>query len=136
MGNRERIWENVFPEVSESFKESDALALQGVSKTLDQGLEIDSRIDFPSFQLLVNVDEQSGRLFRGSFQVGSHLPIVFKERNRVQVLPCSGRTEPLSLTTAIYRRGIDTRPTLAAHSLRLVELPKTERLTCTSELVY
>src|SRR5439155_3232154 len=82
MANRERIGENGFPEVPEGFKESDALALQGVSKTFDQGLEIDSRIDFPSFQLLVNVDEQSGRLFRGSFKVGSHLAIVFKVRNR------------------------------------------------------
>jgi Protein of unknown function (DUF1501) len=84
MGNRERIGENLFPEVLESLKKSDALVLQGVSKNYDQRFEVDSRIDFPGFQLLVNIDEQSGRLFRGSFQVGSHRSIVPNVWNWVQ----------------------------------------------------
>src|SRR4029077_18004129 len=91
MGSRERIGENLLPEVPESFKESDAFAPQGVSKHVDQRFEVDSRIESPGFQLLVDVDEQSGRLFRGSFQVGSHPPIVFKVWNRVQTLNASGR---------------------------------------------
>ncbi len=57
MGNRETVGDNEISEIAEGLKKSDALALQGFPEVLDECIEVDTRIDFPGFQLLVNLDE-------------------------------------------------------------------------------
>ena len=57
MGNRETVGDNVISEIPEGLKKSDALALQGFPEHLDECIEVDTRIDLPSFQLLVDFDK-------------------------------------------------------------------------------
>ena len=57
MGNRQTVGDDVIPEIPEGLKKSDALALQGFPEDLDECIEVDTRIDFPGFQLLVDFHE-------------------------------------------------------------------------------
>jgi hypothetical protein len=45
------------------------LVVQGFPEDLDKCIVVDTRIDFPGFQLLVDLDEQSGSLFRHYLEI-------------------------------------------------------------------
>ena len=57
MGNRETVGDNAISEIPESRKKSDALFLQGFPEDIDECIKVDTWIDFPGFQLLVDFDE-------------------------------------------------------------------------------
>ena len=57
MGNREAVGDDVISEIPEGLKKSYAFALQGFPEELNECIEVNTWIDFPGFQLLVDLDE-------------------------------------------------------------------------------